>query len=321
MTFLRINRITIKGEDNFILNDIRFTQKKLQKIAIVGETGSGKSTLLKTIAGLIQQDSGDILLQNEKVKGPIEKLVPGHPSIAYLSQYFELPKFLRVDQILSYANKLSDGDARSIYEICQIQHLVNRKTDQLAGGERQRIAIARLLSSSPKLLLLDEPFSHLDMVHKNILKSVISDLSEKLKITCILVSHDPDDTLSWADKIVVMKEGQIIQQGIPKKIYKEPVNEYAAGLFGVYSKLNNDLAREFNNRAGIKKDTTYFFRPEEFEIVSKGKKGIKGKVIQLNYYGGFYTIIVKISDDTIIIKTEDQKINVGDVVYLSRVKP
>ena len=112
MTFLRINRITIKGEDNFILNDISFTQKKLQKIAIVGETGSGKSTLLKTIAGLIQQDSGDILLQNEKVKGPIEKLVPGHPSIAYLSQYFELPKFLRVDQILSYANKLSDGDAR-----------------------------------------------------------------------------------------------------------------------------------------------------------------------------------------------------------------
>src|SRR5690606_10088497 len=100
-------------------------------------------------------------------------------------------------------NVLSDESAQIVFEVCRISHLLGRKTDQLSGGERQRIAIARLLVSAPDLLLLDEPYSNLDVAYKRILQDVIRDIGRKLKISCILVSHDPADTLSWASKILV----------------------------------------------------------------------------------------------------------------------
>src|SRR5437899_1252826 len=96
--FLEVSGIHKKEKGDHILKDISFTHKRFQKIVIAGETGSGKSTLLKVIAGLVQPDAGEVRFENEKVRGPEEKLVPGHDSIAYLSQHFELPKFLRVEQ-------------------------------------------------------------------------------------------------------------------------------------------------------------------------------------------------------------------------------
>src|SRR4051794_5574888 len=120
MTLLKVSGITKTGDDEPILKDISFAQHKLQKIAIAGETGSGKTTLLKIIAGLILPDKGEVKFQNEKVRGPDEKLVPGHPRIAYLSQHFELPKFLRVEQILSYANKMSAARSNELYKVCRI---------------------------------------------------------------------------------------------------------------------------------------------------------------------------------------------------------
>src|SRR5687767_484925 len=144
MSLLSVSGISKQVDGGFLLQDISFTQRRYQRIAIAGETGSGKSTLLKIIAGLVQPDSGEVIFDGERVKGPAEKLVPGHHAIAYLSQDFDLPKFLTVEQALSYTNTISDSAATAIFEICRINHLLNRKTDQLSGGERQRIAIARL---------------------------------------------------------------------------------------------------------------------------------------------------------------------------------
>jgi iron(III) transport system ATP-binding protein len=155
---------------------ISFTQQKARKLAIAGETGSGKSTLLKMIAGLAQPAEGEIRFRGERVLGPQERLVPGQPGIAYLSQHFELWNNYRVEEILSYANDLSVEAAAALYAICRIDHLLARRTDQLSGGERQRIALARLLVRPPRLLLLDEPFSNLDHIHKSLLKTVIRDI-------------------------------------------------------------------------------------------------------------------------------------------------
>jgi len=313
---LKVSKIRKEGDNQFVLRNINFTQKKLQKIAIVGETGSGKSTLLKIISGLVQQEKGEVWLDKEKVKGPSEKLVPGHASIAYLSQYFELQKFLTVEQILTYANLLSQKEANALYEICQIDHLLQRKTDQLSGGEKQRIAMARLLISSPKLLLLDEPFSHLDMVHKSTLKSVIDAISQKLNITCILVSHDPSDTLSWADKILVMKEGEIVQEGTPQQVYRQPINEYVAGLFGKYTVMTTALAKTFLVEPSVRAKKM-FLRPEDFAIVEKGETTPKAKVERVNFFGGYSELDVVLSKIEITVRTEKRKIKPGDKIYLT----
>jgi iron(III) transport system ATP-binding protein len=315
---LQVSEVSKRADSNFILKQITFTQKKLQKIAVVGETGSGKSTLLKVIAGLEQPSEGEIVFDGTNVAGPDERLVPGHEKIAYLSQYYELPHALRIEQVLEYANRLSDEDAAELYAVCRIDHLLKRRTDQLSGGEGQRVAIARLLIAKPQLLLLDEPFSNLDTVHKNILKAVMEAITKKLKITCILISHDPEDTLSWADKILVMKDGEIVQKGLPEKVYRKPVDEYVAGLFGAYSILSpvqsNAFAHLLNVKT-IKKDL--IIRPESFKLTSKKTKALKGEIIQVNFYGSYYLVDVLLLETPVTVKTEFSALSEGETVYVT----
>src|SRR5690242_639317 len=136
MSLLRISKVSKHEENRVLLNDISFIQRVGEKIAIAGETGSGKSTLLKTIAGLVQPDTGEVLFEQQRVLGPDERLIPGHKLIEYLSQQFEMPRFYTVENILNYENRLSPDEATSIYEVCQITHLLNRDTVQLSGGEK-----------------------------------------------------------------------------------------------------------------------------------------------------------------------------------------
>lgn len=318
MGLLKVSEIRKQEGDDFVLRDISFSQQHLQKIAIAGASGSGKSTLLKIIAGLIQADAGEVLFENERVKGPYEKLIPGHPGIAYLSQQFELRNNYRVEEILSYANTLLPGEAETLYEVCRISNLLKRKTDELSGGEKQRIALARLLTTSPKLLLLDEPFSNLDLIHKKMLKSVISDIGERLNITCTLVSHDPGDTLPWAAEIFIMKDGQIIQKGSPVEIYQRPVTEYAAALFGKYYVIDPEQAKPLLEAAPIEADgKNIFVRPEHFKIVAEGKRSLKGKVNAVYFFGSHYEIEILLSGDKITVKAEGYPPPIGDTVYIS----
>ena len=326
MSLLQVQGVYKTEGRNVAITGISFTQQRLQKIAIAGETGSGKTTLLKIVGGIISPDKGQVLFENEKLKRiPEEKLIPGHPGIAYLSQHFDLPHFLTVEQVLIYANPLPDDEAetdeqaKALYEVCRISHLLKRKTDQLSGGEKQRIALAKLLITSPRLLLLDEPFSNLDMIHKNMLKAVIGDIVERLNITCILVSHDPLDTLSWADEIIIMKDGQIVQQGTPKQVYSQPINRYAAGLLGKYNIISAAYAKAIFGITGI--DTTgksILLRPEAFAITSNGQGAIKGTIAKITYYGSYYEADVLLAENYIITIRISQCDKVtGDWVYIS----
>ncbi|RNI22064.1 ABC transporter ATP-binding protein [Rufibacter latericius] len=318
MTFLQVAGISKQGEKEPILQDISFTQQEFQKIAIAGETGSGKSTLLKIIAGLIQPDAGTVNFEDERVKGPAEKLVAGHPGIAYLSQQYELPEFLRVEQVLRYANTLPQEEADALYSVCHINHLLKRRTDQLSGGERQRIALARLLLTSPKLLLLDEPFSNLDTVHKSLLKTIIQDISEHLEITCLLISHDPMDSLSWADQILVMKEGNLVQQGLPEQIYHQPANEYVAGLFGKYNLLSPALLQSFPGWAETNLNgKSVMVRPESFHLESDGQNTVAGEVKKATFYGSHYELQVLLPSGDILVRIGLGKFSQGDTVHVS----
>lgn len=316
MTFLTVSNIVKEGLGNFKLNNIKFSHRQNDRLAISGETGSGKSTLMKIIAGLEQQDSGEVLFQGQPVIGPADSLIPGHPGIAYLSQDFSLPKFLRVEQVLEYANHLHPQKAASLFDLCEITHLLTRRTDELSGGEKQRIALTRLLISSPQLLLLDEPFSHLDMMHKTTLKKVLRRISKQLNMTTILVSHDPDDVLAWADKIVVMKNGTIVQQGTPKEVYENPVDEYTAGLFGAYNLITETASVNFQKLWQCKTNGKHFIvRPENMKVVKKKRDGLKGIVTHISYFGSFFEIEVAFNNDRYLIRRKSANFSRGDVVY------
>ncbi len=320
MSFLSLKAIYKKNEKGFEISDINFTQKQSKKIAIAGETGSGKTTLLKMIAGLVQADAGTIFFKGNRVKGPAEELIPGHAGIAYLSQQFELPNFLSVQQALIYANPLLDADAEkdetavALYKMCKIDYLLNRRTDELSGGEKQRVALARLIVSAPSLLLLDEPFSNLDMIHKNILKTVIKDVCNNLQISCIIVSHDPLDTLSWADEILVMQTGKVVQQATPQIIYKQPVNAYVAGLFGKYNTISPAVI------TALSLTEHSFYRPEDFIISTTNNQGVKGIINNVLFFGSYYEIDVLVLGESIIVKTDITTVSKGDFVYINSSK-
>jgi iron(III) transport system ATP-binding protein len=224
MPFLTIQQLDRTFQGDKIIDQLSFSIEKGIKLGIAGETGAAKTTLLKIIAGLLQPDDGQVLLDGVKIKGPDEQLLPGHPAIGFVSQHFELRNNYTVEEELEMASKLDPQETAHIVSICKIDHLIKRKTTALSGGERQRIVLARTLLKKPSLLLLDEPFSNLDPAHKSQIKEVLDELTTAFSLTMILVSHDGSDLLSWADHLLVLQKGKIIQQGSPATVYYRPFN-------------------------------------------------------------------------------------------------
>ena len=314
---LLVESIGKKKGEAYILQNISFTQEAFQHIAIAGETGSGKSTLLKIIGGLIQPDEGKVMLNGERVKGPDDQLVPGHKGVGYLSQHFELRNNYWVHEILEYANKLSDKEAAEIFSVCQIDHLLNRRTHELSGGEKQRIATARLLVNDPVLLLLDEPFSNLDMIHKQVMKQVIQDISEKLKISSILVSHEPSDILSWADQLILLREGKIIQQGKPKELYQQPKDLYCAGMLGRFYLIPEKLAIDMGGiRKSAGKNAKIVVRPEQMRA-QKNNDGVQAIISKKIFLGHYYEYVSDIGNLRLSFYMEKDEFEEGESVYLS----
>ena len=315
MMILEVQQISKKQPHKNILENISFQQKALQKIAITGESGAGKSTLLKIISGHVQSDAGKVLFNGKKVAGPEEKLLAGHKDIAYLSQHYELHNNYVVKDLIWFQVKIDESEAENLFDICRISHLLDRKTNHLSGGEKQRIALCMLLIKFPKLLVLDEPFSNLDPINKNTLKVVLEDITERLKITCLLASHDPHDTLSWADEIIVMKEGRIIQAGTPEQIYYYPLDQYVAGMFGKYNFLTQKQAAWFGIEPNGKE---VLIRPENFII--NEKEGEKGTIKKITFWGSFYEAEIVLKDLMIVARLLKNEWEVGMDVFVKAVK-
>jgi ABC-type Fe3+/spermidine/putrescine transport system ATPase subunit len=316
MDLLNIEEIekTIHGEN--VLKDIRFTMKKGERLAIMGATGSGKTSLLKIIAGLMQADAGSVFFEGNKVAGPLETLIPGHPGIAYLSQYFELRPNFFVHEVLEYANELPTMEATEIYKVCEIDHLLQRKTTELSGGEKQRVALARLLSTKPQLLILDEPFSHLDLPHKNAIKKVIENSAALFGFSIMLVSHDASDVLPWADRLLVLENGSIIEEGTPQNLYQNPQHIYTAKLTGVANWIETDivklLAPSFIAREGF----MYMLRPENIRLQKDGTSNINGVVSRVAFGGMFDWVAVNFNGIILQSPAPISKYKEGEIVHL-----
>ncbi|RYY20906.1 MAG: ABC transporter ATP-binding protein [Cytophagaceae bacterium] len=316
MNLLTVSNISLVEREATVLQLLSFSQRAGQKLALAGESGAGKSTLLQIIAGLAQPSTGEVRIAGERVRGPHVALVPGHPGVAYLSQKSDLPHSLRVEQVLRYASQRPAAEAQALYELCRIDHLLARRTDQLSGGEQQRVALARLLLGAPRLLLLDEPYSNLDRVHKRQLQAIIEEVGTRLRITCLLVSHDATDVLPWADEILVLRRGQLVQQGSPAHLYYQPADAYTAALFGDYNLVRGADRLALAPALELGDKATLLVRPEQF-CLGAGGAGLAGTVRAVRFLGSYYELEIKLPENTIRARASTPAFAPGDAVFIS----
>ncbi|NAS31007.1 ATP-binding cassette domain-containing protein [Flavobacteriaceae bacterium R38] len=235
---LSVNNISFAYDNNeTILKDISFTVEKGQNISIIGASGCGKSTLLKAIYGLLDITKGDIYWNDQKLLGPNFHLIPGEPFIKYLSQDFDLMPYTTVAEnigefLSNFHPKEKKERTQELMEILELVPFAKTKTRYLSGGQQQRVALAKVLAKEPEILLLDEPFSHIDNFRKNALRRNLFSFLKKKQISCIVATHDSTDALSFADETIVLSQGEMVAKDHPVKLYQYPKNKYIASLFG-----------------------------------------------------------------------------------------
>jgi len=270
------------------VRNISFDIESGKIVAILGESGSGKSTLLKCIYGLLKTDEGEVHFKGKRVLGPDEQLIPGHKEMKMVTQDFSLNIYAKVyDNIASMlSNTDVQGKKEKTFQMMRhlnIEHLKDKKITQLSGGEQQRVAIAKALVSDTSLLLLDEPFSQVDALLKNQLRADIKRIAEETGVTVIMVSHDPADGLFLADQLLLIKDGQLLQQGEPSFVYNHPDHIYTARLLGNAVVLPAAEAEKIGLQA---KGQTVVFYPEWAELKSSwNSRRFEVKDV---YYKGFY---------------------------------
>ena len=245
---LTVRDISFSYNDTPNLNSISFSLTKGKNLALIGESGCGKSTLLKLIYGLYDLDEGQIFWNDTEVLGPKYHLIPGMPFMKYLAQDFDLMPFITVAEnvgkhLSNFYPEEKKARIAELLEIVEMTEYANVKAKFLSGGQMQRVALARVLALEPEVLLLDEPFSHIDNFRKNSLRRKLFGYLKEQQITCIVATHDSTDVLAFADEVAIIKEGKIVESGIPKFIYGNPKDKYVASLFGDVNeiKINGEL--------------------------------------------------------------------------------
>ena len=186
---LEVNNITFAYDEETVLEDINFEVEPGEHVAIMGESGCGKSTLLKIIYGLLPLESGKILWKGKEAKGPLHNLIPGEPYMKYLAQDYDLMPFTTVrENIVQFLSVFypNDLEKRSLelLALTEMTNFADVKVKYLSGGQQQRVALARVLAQKPEVLLLDEPFSHIDNFRKNSLRRNLFDYLKNEQITC-----------------------------------------------------------------------------------------------------------------------------------------
>jgi len=234
---LQLQNISFSYLDQPTLKNVDFSLTKGKTLAIIGESSCGKSTLLKLIYGLHDLNSGQIYWNDTEVLGPKYHLIPGMDYMKYLAQDFDLMPFITVAENVGkylsniYKDKKNQRIAE-LLDIVEMSELAHVKAKYLSGGQMQRIALARVLALEPEVLLLDEPFSHIDNFRKNSLRRKLFAYLKEKQITTIVATHDSSDVLSFADEALVMQNGTLLAQDTPQNLYQNPKSHYIASLFG-----------------------------------------------------------------------------------------
>ena len=232
--------------DFHALHDVSIDIAPGKLTALLGPSGSGKSTLLRVVAGLEVPDSGTVIIEDQDVTN----VPPQRRDIGFVFQHYAAFKHMTVRDNVAFGLKVrkkpKNEIAAKVDELLGIVGLAGyqeRYPSQLSGGQRQRMALARALAIEPKVLLLDEPFGALDAKVRAELRAWLRRLHEEVDVTTVLVTHDQEEAMELADRIVVLNDGRIQQVGAPREVYDNPANEFVMGFLGPVARLGGGLVR------------------------------------------------------------------------------
>src|SRR5438552_8404582 len=226
------------------VNNVSYSVKDGELLALLGPSGGGKTTVLRMIAGLEMPTDGDIFVRGERVN----ELSVQERNIGFVFQNYALFKTMNVFKNIAFGLKVKKWKRKDmknrvaeLLKLFGLDGLEKRFPHQLSGGQRQRVAIARALASKPSVLLLDEPFGAVDAKIRQELREWLITLHHELNVTTIFVTHDQEEALEVADRIVIFSKGALEQVGTPREVYEHPANEFVARFIGVMNVLELEV--------------------------------------------------------------------------------
>jgi len=323
--FLKLEGVRKMFGDSCVLDNVDLQIREGELVTLLGPSGCGKSTLLRCIAGLSALDGGRITLANMD----LGKQPPRHREVGMVFQSYALFPNLTAGQNIEYGMKMrglsKEARRRRCDELLALVDLEEKRDvypQSLSGGQQQRVALARSLAVQPKVLLLDEPLSALDAKIRKNLRAEIRDIQKRLNMTTLFVTHDQEEALTVSDRICIMNNGRIIQEGSPESLYTEPRTEFAARFMGSYNVLTrpevmtlfrgiDSLSQSF----AIRPESVLLFKLGEVhqEAVS-GKNLVDGTIHSISVLGNIIRCVVDTSGIrlTIDLLNDGRWLSLGD---------
>lgn len=324
---LEINNLTVSLNGKEILKSINLDVENGEFISLLGASGCGKTTTLKTISGILRQSEGSILIDGVQVDN-----LPTHMrKTVIVFQDFRLFPHMTIWENISFPLKMAGSKksecrrvAGKLLKAVKMEGFEDRHVDTLSGGQQQRVALARALAAKPKVLLLDEPFSGLDVSLRKEMRDLVMKLQKEYGVTTILVTHDQEEALSMSDRIAFMHEGRIMQYDKPEIIFRHPVNRYVADYFSEGTYFEGDIVNKIFQCDLFRANADYpdgrykcLVRPFAFKIDKDEKSEIivADKVYQGNNY------LLKLNNPSTGLSFEGivpdrSSISVGDMVKI-----
>lgn len=331
MARINLKNISKSYDQKCVLNNINMILEEGTFTVLLGPSGSGKTTLLHGIAGIVNFDSGEIHF-NEQLMNHISI---DKRNAVLVDQNLLLFPHMNVKDNIAFGLKMRKVNKieieRKVDELLKLLELnghENKYPNELSGGQMQRVAIARALAIGVEVLLLDEPFSKLDIVLRKNMQEFVRNLQQTLKVTILMVTHDQEEALSIADKVALLMNGEIKQYDTPHCIYEKPISKEVADFFGVRNYIKGNIINgNFSTDIGIFKtkvlnqqNITFMFRPEEIEIVSEQGPYITGVVTKRIYSGDKIVYTIKVQHTELVVSSFTYKdYQVGDDVTLNLV--